>query len=98
MKSTVSDMTWVVAQVQECVESRIGYNKNVSTAATITTGWSTPGNKLFTSECGNTIASVSPLNVNLGAINKHLNQNDAREHNLVLAQASRISKVVVSTQ
>jgi microcystin-dependent protein len=91
VQSSFGDVPRVIAQVQQRIQRTIGYEYYVSTTTAIASRWPTFGHELFTSESSNTITAVSSLDVNLGTINKHLNQNDARAHNSVLAQASCIS-------
>ncbi len=72
MRSTLGDVPRVITQVQQCVQRSIGNYNDVAAATTIATRWTTTRYKLLAPESCNTVTSVTPLNVNLGAINKHL--------------------------
>src|SRR6185295_783162 len=91
-------MSRVVSQMKQRIQRKICDENNVSTASTISSRRTTPGNELLTPESSNSVSTIASLDMNLGAINKHLNQNDAWSHDSVLAQASRISRVVATRQ
>jgi hypothetical protein len=71
MQTAVGNVTRVIAQVQERVQRRISNEINIAATTTIATRWSTAGHKLLTPEGSNSVTSVTPRDVNLGAINKH---------------------------
>ena len=77
MQTTVGNVARVVAQMQQRVQRSIRDEKHIATTTTISTGWTTTRHKLLAPESRNTVTSVSPLHMNLGAIDKHQNQNDA---------------------
>src|SRR6476660_4224778 len=71
MQTALRDVLRVVTKVQQGVERRIRQHDHIATASTIATRWTTTRDKLFAPESCNTVTSVSPLHMNLGAINKH---------------------------
>jgi hypothetical protein len=71
VQTPVSNVTRVIAKVQERVQRRIGNDVDIAATTTIATRWTTTGPKLLTPESSNSVTSVTPLDVNLGAINKH---------------------------
>jgi hypothetical protein len=71
VQTAVGNVTRVITKVQQRVQRRVGYDVNIATATTVATRWTTTGHKLLTPESSNTVTSVTPLHVNLGAINKH---------------------------
>src|SRR5215217_7480661 len=89
VQTTRRNVAWVVTQVQEGVQRCIRDEDHVAATTTISARWTTAGNKLLAPESRNTVTSVSPVHVNLGAINKHPKiENDARAR-FIAAQASR---------
>jgi hypothetical protein len=71
MQSTLGDVTRVITQVQQRVQRSIGDENHVTAATTISARWTTARHKLLAPESRNAVTSVSPLHMNLGAINKH---------------------------
>jgi hypothetical protein len=63
----------VVTEMKQRVERTVGYEDDVAAAPAIAAGWPATRHKLFAPESSNAVTSVTPLNVDLGAINKHLN-------------------------
>src|SRR6185369_8080696 len=61
----------VVTKVQQRVQRRIRNHDHVATASAVASRWTTTRHKLFAPESRNAVTSVTPLNVYLGAINKH---------------------------
>jgi len=61
----------VIAEVQQRVQRCISNQDNITAATTIATRWTTTRHKLLAPESRNAVTSVTPLHVNLGAINKH---------------------------
>jgi hypothetical protein len=73
MQSTIGDVARVIAEMQQGIERRIRDYKYISTAAPITSRRTTTRHKLLPPESSNSVTTITPLNVNLNAINKHLN-------------------------
>src|ERR1044072_3834044 len=71
MQTTLRGVLRVITKVQQGVERRIRQQDYIAAAPAVTTRWTTTRDKLFAPESCNTVTSVSPLHVNLGAINKH---------------------------
>jgi len=65
------DVARVVTQVQQRVQRSIRNEDHVPAASTISARWTTARHKLLAPESRNAVTSVTPLHVNLGAINKH---------------------------
>jgi hypothetical protein len=59
--------------VQQRVQRSVSNENDVAAATTIAARWTTTRHKLLAPESRNTVTSVTPMHVNLGAINKHLN-------------------------
>jgi hypothetical protein len=57
--------------VEQRIERTVRYQINVAAAATVSARWTTARHKLLAPESRNAVTSVTPLHVNLGAINKH---------------------------
>ena len=70
MQTTLRNVARVVAQVQQRVQRSIRDENHIAAAPTISARWTTAGHKLLAPESCNTVTSVSPLHMNLGAINK----------------------------
>jgi hypothetical protein len=64
-------MTRVVTKVQQRVQRRISDENYITTATAVSARWATSGHKLLAPESRNAVTSVTPLHMNLGAINKH---------------------------
>ena len=73
MRTALGNVLRVIAQVQQRVQRAISYKDNIAAATAIASRWTTTRHKLLAPESRNTVTSVTPLHVNLGAINKHLN-------------------------
>ena len=73
VRTTLGSVLRVVTQMQERVERTVCNEDHIAAAATVTTGWTTARDKFLAPESRYTVTSVTPLHVNLGAINKHLN-------------------------
>src|ERR1051325_7564397 len=71
MRAALGSVPWVVTQMQQRIERRVCQQDYVATASTIAAGWTTTRHKLLTPESRYAVTSVTPLHVNLGAINKH---------------------------
>jgi hypothetical protein len=71
MQTTLRYVAWVVTQMQQRIQRSIRHEDHVATPTTIAARWTTAGHKLLAPESCNAVTSVSPLHVNLGAINKH---------------------------
>jgi len=80
MQPSLGYVPRVVTHVEKRIERSIGYENYIATTSTVTSRWTTSRDKLLTPESSNPVTSVTALDVNLGSINEHLNQNDAREH------------------
>src|ERR1044072_3624463 len=61
----------VITKMQQRVERSIRQQNHIAAATAVSTRWTTTRDKLFAPESCNTVTSVSPLYVNLGAINEH---------------------------
>jgi len=72
MQTTVGNVTRVVAEVQQRVQRRIGNDVDIAATTAIATRWTTTGHKLLAPESSNAVTSVTPLHVNLGPVNEHL--------------------------
>jgi hypothetical protein len=70
--------------MQQRVQRSIGDENYIAATTTIATGWTTTRDKLLAPESRNTVTSVTPLYVNLGAIDKHLNQKRRPNAQLML--------------
>jgi hypothetical protein len=71
MQTTRGYVARVVTQMQQRVQGSIRHEDHIAAAAAISARWTTTGHKLLAPESCNAVTSVSPLHVNLGAINKH---------------------------
>ena len=71
MQPARRDVARVVTQVQQRVQRSIGDQNYVAATAAIAARWTTAGHKLLAPESCNAVTSVTPLHMNLGAINKH---------------------------
>jgi len=71
MQTALRGVVRVITKVQQRVERIIGQHDYIAAAPAITAGWTTARDKLFAPESCNTVTSVSPLYVNLGAIDEH---------------------------
>src|SRR6185436_2440072 len=71
MQTTLRRVLWVITKVQQRVERTIRQQDHIAAATTISTRGTTTRDKLFAPESRNTVTSVSPLHMNLGAINEH---------------------------
>ena len=71
VRTALGGVQRVIAQVQQRVQRPISYENDVAAATTIAARWTTARHKLLAPESRNTVTSVTPLYVNLGAINKH---------------------------
>jgi hypothetical protein len=89
MQTALRRVVRVVTKVQQRVERSIGQDDYIAAAPAITAGWTTARDKLFTPESCNTVTSVPPLYVNLGAINEHPKNRKRRLGAQYAAQASR---------
>jgi hypothetical protein len=78
----------VVTEVQQSIERLVGYKPNIATSSAVSTGWTTTRHKLLSTKSCNSITAMATFDTNFCAINKHLNESDARRQ-LWLAQASR---------
>src|ERR1044072_4595245 len=67
------NVTRVVTQVQQRIQRCIRDEDHVAAASAVSTRWTTAWHKLLAPESRNAVTSVTPLHVNLGAINKHRN-------------------------
>src|SRR6185437_2099199 len=72
VQTTLGDVAGVVTQMQQCVQRSIRDEDLIAATAAVSARWTTAGHKLLAPESRNTVTSVSPLHMNLGAINKHL--------------------------
>jgi len=84
MQTTLRDVSRVVAQMQQRVQRSIRDEDHVAAATTVSTRWTTAGHKLLAPESCNTVTSVSPLHMNLGAINKHPKLKTTPKRSLLL--------------
>jgi hypothetical protein len=84
MQSTLRDVARVVTQMQQRVQRRIRDEDHVATATTISARWTTAGHKLLAPESCNAVTSVTPLHMNLGAINKHPKLKTTPKRSLLL--------------
>jgi hypothetical protein len=71
VQTALRNVLRVITEMEQRVERRIRENNYIAAASTIATRWTTTRDKLFAPESCNTVTSVSPLYVNLGAINEH---------------------------
>jgi hypothetical protein len=71
MQATLGYVARVITQVQQRVQRSIRDEDHIATASPISARWTTAGHKLLAPESCNAVTSVTPLYVNLGAINKH---------------------------
>src|SRR6185295_1673814 len=71
MQAALCRVLRVITKMQQRVERCVRQNDYVAAASTIAARWTTTRDKLFSPESCNTVTSVSPLYVNLGAINEH---------------------------
>ena len=71
MQPARRDVARVITQVQQRVQRSIRDEDHVAAASTISARWATTRHKLLAPESRNAVTSVTPLHVNLGAINKH---------------------------
>src|ERR1041384_1169904 len=71
MQTALRNVLRVITKMQQRVERRIRQNNHIAAASTIAARRTTARDKLFAPESCNTVTSVSPLYVNLGAINEH---------------------------
>jgi hypothetical protein len=78
MQTTRGYVTRVIPQVQQSVQRRIGNENYIAATTTIATRWTTTRDKLLAPESRNTVTAVTPLNMNLGPIDEHLKQSDAK--------------------
>jgi hypothetical protein len=60
--------------MQQRVERRIGNENHIAPTTAVAARWTTTRDKLLTPERRNTVTSITPRDVNFGAINEHLNQ------------------------
>jgi hypothetical protein len=61
----------VITKMQQRVERRIRQHDHIAAAPAVSARWTTTRDKLFAPESCNTVTSVTPLDMNLGAINEH---------------------------
>jgi hypothetical protein len=73
MQPAIGYVARVVTEVQQRVERSVSHQDHVAAAPAIASGWPATWHKLFAPESSNAVTSVSPLHVDLGAIDKHLN-------------------------
>jgi len=73
MGAALRNVARVIAKVQQRIERTVSYQINVAAAATVSSGWTTTRHKLLASKSGDTVTTIAPLNVNLRAVDKHLN-------------------------
>ena len=71
MKAALRGVVRVISKVQQRVERIVGQQDYVAAPPAITTRRTTARDKLFAPESCNTVTSVPPLYVNLGAIDEH---------------------------
>ena len=71
MQTALADVARVITKVQQRVQRSISLQEHITTATTISARWTTAGHKLLAPESRNTVTAVTPLHVNLDAINKH---------------------------
>src|SRR5262245_36477376 len=71
MQTALGRVLWVITKVQQRVERLIGLEDHIAATAAISARWTTARDKLFAPESCNAVTSVSPLYVNLGAIDEH---------------------------
>jgi hypothetical protein len=79
----------VVTEMKQRVERSVGHQGHVAAASAIAAGWPATGYKLFAPESSNAVTSVTPLNMDLGAIDKHLKLKTTPGRASWAAQASR---------
>jgi hypothetical protein len=90
MQTTRRNVTRVITKMQQRVQRRIGNENYIAATTTIATGWTTTRDKLLTPESRNTVTSVTPLNVNLGAIYKHLTTKKLKATHKKLSDAAQL--------
>src|SRR5690242_7990998 len=93
MQTTRGNVAWVVTQVQQRVERRIGDENHVAPAAAVAARGPTARHKLLTPESSNAVTSVASLDVNLRPINEHLNQ--AKQKSRPINQTRRPARIGV---
>src|SRR5690349_7048242 len=84
METALRDVARVVTQMQQRVQRSIGDEDHVATATTISARRTTAGHKLLAPESCNAVTSVTPLHMNLGAINKHPKLKTTPKRSLLL--------------
>jgi hypothetical protein len=72
MRTALGNVLRVITQMQERVQRGIGDEHDVAAATAIAARWSTTRHKLLAPESCNAVTAVTALNMNLGAIDKHL--------------------------
>jgi hypothetical protein len=84
MKASTGYVDRVIAQVEKRIKRRISSEPDISSSSSVTSRWSTTGNKLLAPKSCYAVSALSSLDPNLGTIYEHRNaesESDARRSN-----------------